>query len=747
MGAKMSDNAGKEPVLSERGRSLMTRALNAGKQAASWSKAQYASFQERRQAEKEAKARHEAHARHRAVLDELEYLQAYLPEEIWAMTAPAMEAVGPNEGYEIAAAIASDPLVLNALDSAREAKRIADLRRDLDETNTFFGNPLNTYRVDLEPFFSKLDSQTIQWAMRRVLTERSRLQTTVSGAIAQAGKSYFEGQVFSIIKYGGHCVVERTLEDMRDDERAILRLTHTLDLFGVRNNWAGLRINMAWGGGAGRLVRKNIREQPSNAQRAAIPACEAILGQTNPREGIDSVRSMLGELLEDPGTDEALRAEIRTALYRGAEWLKREDTPDTIYAGDGADALMLGRMSDGEALTIQGDGSLLTVAPPGSGKTQTQVLPNLLQYRGPAIVLDVKGECYALTADWRREHVGPVYRFAPDDHVNSAGFNPLELIDRAPAKLVRDARTLARLIIPSPPRGKDEFWVESAMNVVAASIAYLVGRSTDDTFPTMGDLVDILSPTADDKAAIEEFCQHHPSRSVNRLWRAIADIPPETRSGIYAQARSNIGAWEGEDIEALTSVTGWDPREFCYPEASPTLYICVSPARLPVLAPMIRILFGMHLNLMIEESERERDDLPVLFMLDELPQLGYMPPVLQGIEVGRSRGVKVWGFCQSLDQIRERYGDPLRFHAIVKAVCYMNPDPETARMLVRDLGWREGLLDGQRKPLAEASELTGPAWRDNVLVTASGMPPARLKKWPLHEPTHPIHDRASWPTT
>ena len=49
------------------------------------------------------------------------------------------------------------------------------------------------------------------------------------------------------------------------------------------------------------------------------------------------------------------------------------------------------------------DRHLITFAPTGSGKGVGVIIPNLLHYRGPAIVIDPKGENFAVTARYRRD--------------------------------------------------------------------------------------------------------------------------------------------------------------------------------------------------------------------------------------------------------------------------------------------------------------------------------------------------------
>ena len=60
----------------------------------------------------------------------------------------------------------------------------------------------------------------------------------------------------------------------------------------------------------------------------------------------------------------------------------------------------------------------------------------------------------------------------------------------------------------------------------------------------------------------------------------------------------------------------------------------------------------------------------------------------------------------------------------------MNPDEDSARHIAENLGTREGLLDGERKPLVEPHQLTGSEFANDIVVFSRGAPPARLEKFP-----------------
>src|SRR5579864_1800787 len=56
-----------------------------------------------------------------------------------------------------------------------------------------------------------------------------------------------------------------------------------------------------------------------------------------------------------------------------------------------------------QPVIYDGDSHLMTCAPTGTGKGRGVLIPNLLRYPGPAIVLDIKGELFQVTSRRRSE--------------------------------------------------------------------------------------------------------------------------------------------------------------------------------------------------------------------------------------------------------------------------------------------------------------------------------------------------------
>ena len=119
---------------------------------------------------------------------------------------------------------------------------------------------------------------------------------------------------------------------------------------------------------------------------------------------------------------------------------------------------------------FEGDGHLLTIAPTRSGKGVAAVIPNLLFYTGSMVVNDIKGENYAVTADWRRRMGQRVLKFAPFDDDTDC-WNPFDLIDEGD-EAWEDVRTFAELLLPERTQN-EEFWNNEARNLVAGVILYI----------------------------------------------------------------------------------------------------------------------------------------------------------------------------------------------------------------------------------------------------------------------------------
>jgi type IV secretion system protein VirD4 len=101
------------------------------------------------------------------------------------------------------------------------------------------------------------------------------------------------------------------------------------------------------------------------------------------------------------------------------------------------------RPESGGLITYSGDGHLITFAPTGTGKTSGPVICNALKHAGQVIVLDMKGEVHAATAQARRAMGQQVHVLDLREEAQTDSLNPLDLVMRSGTDPAAVARSFA----------------------------------------------------------------------------------------------------------------------------------------------------------------------------------------------------------------------------------------------------------------------------------------------------------------
>lgn len=396
---------------------------------------------------------------------------------------------------------------------------------------------------------------------------------------------------------------------------------------------------------------------------------------------------------------------------------------ETIRAG-----LILGTdESDPDKLwCFDGEGSLITVAPPGSGKTQSHVFPTLLNWHGPAVILDVKGEIYAGTSKWRSENVGPVFKFSPLDPANSHCYNPLSMVRAESDYVWEDSRFLADMLL-IPSGAADPFWESKARDVLTAAIAYVCYSQASDNRP-IAKVLDIIHGGEPWDEMIVGLRMAVDVRSMVNQGTSLGSMNEKTRDSVLQTAQASMSAWSGERIGRATSKSDWSPLDLRSGK-NPTIYICLKPNEVEGYISVLRVFIAQHIRVLTSELP-PRDTHPILFLLDELPRLRQMPPVEEALEIGRQFGIRLWMFTQSLGQLSNAYPNAEGMVGSCAVRMFMNPSlhDETAQKLAEDIGYRDSIIDGSRSRVVEPAVLAGPQFKDFVIVMASGSKPARVRK-------------------
>ena len=368
--------------------------------------------------------------------------------------------------------------------------------------------------------------------------------------------------------------------------------------------------------------------------------------------------------------DELIKAKLAVRL---------KDLSGPIYA-------KLGRPRNrGEFITSLDIPHSFICAPTGSGKGVGVVIPTLLTYGGSVICLDVKGENFKATSRARQALGDKIYRFSPlDDEYRSHRFNPLDGVSKLPSeRRFTEAQRIAESFIVMTGDNVQGFLV-SAKQIFAASVLVVVERDT----PTMAAIYDLLSEGGDFNELFKKLASETKVEEAKSIYQRMAGIADRTLSAYMSVLfDGGLGIWRDGLVRAATNASDFKIDDLRRDPAS--IYIIVAPNDLAVLAPVIRLLFQQTVAI-LQSSEPQADEpYPVLFLLDEFPQLGKMTALSGAMSTIRSYGGRMMIVAQSLANLRSAYGPDgaQNFLANCRLQLFMAPaDSDTPDYVSKAIG-------------------------------------------------------------
>ncbi len=390
------------------------------------------------------------------------------------------------------------------------------------------------------------------------------------------------------------------------------------------------------------------------------------------------------------------------------------------------------------------EGNLLTIAPTGGGKGISCAIPALLSWRGPAIIVDPKGENYAVTAKRRKEmghlvHRLDPFRVAGEDMGDS--LNPMDLIDPHSDCFEDDAAVVAKLCMQEYASLNDPFWDERATAMIVAVICELFRELSRQ--PTLKDVQEgirglpIMDEAHEAFLAAQGHQQPKPQRlSLKHIITSSEFSSDKTRASIMATANAHLGFLRSPAVHAsLTSST--IPLDDITAGAMQTIYIILPPDKLISHGKLLRLWIGVMLAAIARRKRAPQQ--PTLFLIDETAQLGAMSDLKSAITLMRSYGMRVWTFWQDLSQIKAIY--PHDWESIINNSAIQQyfgaRSPSACKALKTFLGSaypKDGIADGSQL-LFNRSDMTL-VGRPNYL--ADPLFKGLAAPHPFHVPMHDL---------
>ena len=440
--------------------------------------------------------------------------------------------------------------------------------------------------------------------------------------------------------------------------------------------------------------------------------------------------------------------------YGSSRWAnKREIDAAGLFRAAG---VFLGRLG-GQYLRHDGPEHVMAFAPTRSGKGVGLVIPTLLSWTGSAVVHDIKGENWQLTAGWRSKF-SHCLLFNPTDP-RSARYNPLLEVRKGPDE-VRDVQNIADILVdPEGALERRSHWEKTSHSLLVGAILHVLYAEQEKTLARVATFLSdpqrsfahtLRRMMATNHLGTPEHPKVHPV--VASAAREVLNKSENERSGVLSTAMSFLGLYRDPTVAATTAACDWRIVDLVDAMRPVSLYLVIPPSDISRTKPLVRLVLnqiGRRLTERLEGDPGKRRKHQLLMMLDEFPALGRLDFFETALAFMAGYGIRAYLIAQSLNQISKAYGEN---NAILDnchvRIAFSSNDERTAKRISDALGtatelraqrnyaghrlapWLSHVMVSRQetaRPLLTPGEVMQlPAADELVLV--SGLAPIRAKK-------------------
>ena len=386
---------------------------------------------------------------------------------------------------------------------------------------------------------------------------------------------------------------------------------------------------------------------------------------------------------------------INAQLHGSARWANRKDlitsgllgTDEGVYVGAWED-----KNGQLHYLRHNGPEHILTYAPTRSGKGLGLVLPTLLSWPHSALITDLKGELWAMTAGWRKNHANnKVIRFEPASLTGSACWNPLDEIRMGTEYEVGDVQNLATLIVDPDGKGLESHWQKTSQALLVGLILHALCKLKNEGIPAHFPNIDrmLADPNLRIPELLNEMTQypHHNGLNhpvIHAAARDMIDRPEEEAGSVLSTLKSYLSLYRDPVVARNVSASDFSIKDLMNHDSPVSLYIVTQPNDKARLQPLVRVLINMSVRLLADKMEFERvlseSSLwhrflvrctlrpessqmvrtkktykhRLLGMIDEFPSLGKLDILQESLAFVAGYGIKFYLICQDINQLKSR---------------------------------------------------------------------------------------------
>lgn len=316
----------------------------------------------------------------------------------------------------------------------------------------------------------------------------------------------------------------------------------------------------------------------------------------------------------------------------------------------------------GQYLTFKGQQFVILAAPTRSQKGVAIVIPNLLNFAGSVVVLDIKLENFKLTSGFRRKHGQKVFLFNPfAEDGRTHRWNPLDGISRNRNFRVGDVLAVGQALYPSD-NPKEAFWNDQARNLFLGLTLYLLEtpelpctlgellrQSSGKGMPLKDYLQGIMAERSNGDNALSDECLD----ALNRF----CSTSENTMASILATFNAPLTIFANPIVDAATSASDFDIT--AVRKELMSVYIGIQPNRLADASLLINLFFSQLVNLNTKELPQDNPALKhqCLLLLDEFTAIGKVGIIAKAVSYIAGYNLRLLPIIQSISQLESVYGE------------------------------------------------------------------------------------------
>jgi type IV secretion system protein VirD4 len=313
------------------------------------------------------------------------------------------------------------------------------------------------------------------------------------------------------------------------------------------------------------------------------------------------------------------------------------------------------KWSPGGLLRLRQFTHLACFAATGRGKGIYYVINTLLTWRHSCVCLDPKGENYILTHEHRRAMEHEIVRIDPFEVCGPGGasFNPLGLIDPSSPRAIDYCRAIAKALVPRSGDEKEPFYPDSAELFISAFCTYVV-CAAEPHQRNLQTVRELLTDPAAFRGAVKLMQQSDACGGMlKRLANQVSCYTDRELAATKATIATKLEFLDTPLVAAATSSNSFSPYRL--KRGGMTLYLVMPADQLKAKPGLTRLYLDGLLRCLTEGPPDESHQ--VLFILDEVAQLGRLESLETAVELYRGWGLRLFFFFQSINQIEKCFGE------------------------------------------------------------------------------------------